>query len=197
MSVRIWYWFNFRLVTYFAFDPSSLPPSILRRFLGWGVWTNVHSSPREWHIIQFSVFSGMIHRLFRRRQASQGLSLRVQPLPEPGPTGCLVAAIGISLLLLPWLLTGKCGVVGMVVTSPCGHSRSKGKLEVQGMISWWLRCVRWQVTCIDKDDASGAWLHRWLSFRGSYSHSHLHHFSYHRNNTRMHFQAVRAVNDLC
>ena len=83
-------------------------------------------------MIQFSVFSGMIHRLLRRRQASHGLSLRVQPLPEPDPADILGPVIGTALLPLPWLLTGNCGAVGIIDTSPSGHSKSQGKWRYIG-----------------------------------------------------------------
>jgi len=86
-------------------------------------------------MIQFSVFSNIIHRLFRRRQASQGLSLRVQPLPDPDPAEFLAADIWSPLLPLTWPLAGKCGAVDMIDTSSTGHSQSKHKWRYRGTIS--------------------------------------------------------------
>lgn len=92
---------------------SFLSPSTTFLFLGSGLCTKVHSCLWNSHSTQRDAPSWITQRLFRRRQASQGLSLRERML-ETGPL--VEVGLPATKFSLPgegfWILRGRAAAMG-------------------------------------------------------------------------------------
>lgn len=119
-----------------ALGESFLSPSTTFRFRGSGLCTKVHSCLWNSHSTQSTAPSWITHRLFLRRQASQGRSLRVRMLatgPPADDTGLPATAFSLSvnllllllllLLMLFWLWLWLCCLLGRAAAMGTGAGR--------------------------------------------------------------------------